>query len=201
MMKNKIKPFAQSCIENQAVILKQLSILCPNTANVLEVGSGTGQHAIYFAKNLPYLTWHTSDREEYHSGIKMWLDEAKLNNVLYPLPLDVSQSTWPDLSIDVIFTANTMHIMSQNDVENFIIGAGDLLKKEGLFIVYGPFNYNAQYTSQSNANFDVWLKKNNPLSGIKNFEFIETLAQGRGMEIIKQIDMPANNKILCFKKN
>ncbi len=169
-------------------------------ANVLEIGSGTGQHAVYFAKNLPYLNWYCSDRLEYLSGIKLWLDESNLNNLHYPIELDVKKDTWPDLSVDVIFSANTIHIMSKVEVTSFFQGVGKILDKNGLFIVYGPFNYNGLYTSKSNEDFDIWLKQKNLQSCIKDFEFLESLAKKANLKFDQQIDMPANNKILCWVK-
>ena len=196
-----MKPFSESCVQNQDVILKQLQKLCPHPANVLEIGSGTGQHAVYFARHLPYLNWYTSDQLEYHSGIKLWVDESELSNVHLPIELDVKQESWPDLSIDIIFSANTAHIMSKDEVESFFKGVGSQLNEGSLFILYGPFNYNGQYTSESNARFDIWLKQRNPLSCIKNFEFVNKLAAQADMKLLQDISMPANNKILCWQKN
>ncbi|MFK5986760.1 MAG: DUF938 domain-containing protein [Pseudomonadota bacterium] len=196
-----MKPFSESCVQNQGPILEQLQHLCTEPANVLEIGSGTGQHAVHFAKHLPHLNWYTSDRLEYHPGIKLWLDESQLANTHYPIELDVKQTSWADLSIDIIFSANTAHIMSIAEVEVFFSGVGKQLNNHGLFILYGPFNYNGQYTSASNANFDIWLKQQNPHSCIKDFEYLESLAKQANMDFCQQIDMPANNKILCWKKN
>ncbi|MCU7834254.1 MAG: DUF938 domain-containing protein [gamma proteobacterium symbiont of Taylorina sp.] len=195
-----MKPFSESCVQNQAVILKQLKLLCPHPANILEIGSGTGQHAVYFSKKMPHLEWYTSDRPENHPAIKLWLDEAQLSNLHYPFELDVKKSNWPELAIDIIFSANTAHIMSKAEVEAFFSRVGSQLQKEGLFILYGPFNYNGQYTAESNARFDLWLKQQNPDSEIKDFEFLNSLAKQSGLEFSQQIDMPANNKILCWKK-
>ncbi len=195
-----MKPYSESCTQNQDVILKQLKTLCPIPANVLEIGSGTGQHAVYFAKQMPHLNWYTSDRAEYHTGIKQWLDEAQLSNTHYPIELNVAQKSWPDLNIDIIFSANTAHIMSKVEVESFFDGVGKQLKNNGLFILYGPFNDNGKYTSESNARFDIWLKQQNPNSSIKDFRFLNLLAQQSKLELIQQINMPANNQILCWKK-
>lgn len=120
-----MKPFSESCLQNQSVILKQLQYLCPNPANVLEIGSGTGQHAVHFAKHLQHLNWYTSDRTEYHAGIKLWLDESQLKNTHYPIELDVKQKHWTGLAIDIIFSANTAHIMGKTEVEYFFSGVGN----------------------------------------------------------------------------
>jgi hypothetical protein len=195
-----LKPIAESCFQNQDVILKQLQLLCTDSANVLEIGSGTGQHAAYFSRQLNHLNWYTSDRLENHPGIKLWLDESQLPNVYHPFELDVVQSNWPELSIDIVFTANTVHIMSLTEVEALFKGVGQNLNKGGLFIIYGPFNYHGQYTSQSNAQFDIWLKQGNENSGIKDVDFLNSLAKQSALEFIHDIEMPANNKMLCWKK-
>jgi len=194
------KPYSESCDQNQKVILSILSPLLSSSSNVLEIGSGTGQHAIYFADNMPHLIWHTSDCQPYHEGINAWLSEACLNNVKEPLELDVSKSKWPEIEVDAIFTANSVHIMHQFDVENLIQGAGELLKKNGALIIYGPFNYAGTYTSDSNERFDQWLKNRDSQSGIKHFENIELLAKKCGLQLVCDYDMPANNRILYYKK-
>jgi len=194
------KPYSESCDQNQAVILSILSPLLLSSSNVLEIGSGTGQHAIYFADNMPHLIWYTSDCQSYHEGINAWLSEACLSNVKEPFALDVSKSKWPEIEVDAIFTANSVHIMHQLDVENLIQGAGELLKKNGALIIYGPFNYAGTYTSDSNERFDQWLKNRDSQSGIKHFENIELLAKKCGLQLVCDYDMPANNRILHYKK-
>ena len=194
------KPYSESCDQNKDSILSIISPLLSAYSNVLEIGSGTGQHAIYFAENMPHLRWHTSDCAPYLDGIKMWLDEAGLSNTVSPFELNVSTSKWPELEVDAIFTANTLHIMPFADVVNFFSGVGELLGPGGNLLVYGPFNYNGSYTSESNERFDHWLKSRDPLSGIKHFEEINTLANNRGLQLISDKTMPANNRILHFLK-
>ncbi len=194
------KPYSESCDQNKDPILTVISPLFSALSNVLEIGSGTGQHAVYFAEKMPHLTWHTSDCQSYLDGINMWLSDAGLTNVLPPLELDVSRSQWPQLEVDAVFTANSIHIMQQQDVVNLINGVGKLLKQKGSFVIYGPFNYNGQYTSKSNESFDQWLKQRDPLSGIKHFEEIESLANDNGMRLVTDYEMPANNRILHFIK-
>ena len=195
------KPYAESCDQNQEVILSILSPLLLLSSNVLEIGSGTGQHAIYFAENMPHLVWHTSDCQPYHEGINAWLSEACLSNIKTPFELDVSKSNWPEMEVDAIFTANSVHIMSQFDVDNLIKGAGVLLKEKGSLIIYGPFNYAGAYTSNSNERFDQWLKDRDSESGIKHFEDIERLAEKHGLQLVRDYEMPANNRILHYKKS
>jgi cyclopropane fatty-acyl-phospholipid synthase-like methyltransferase len=172
--------------------------LFSSVSDVLEIGSGTGQHAIYFAEKMPHLTWHTSDCKPYLQGINMWLADTALPNVVAPIELDVSASSWPQMTVDAIFTANSVHIMHQQDVVNLVKGAGRMLLQGGSLVIYGPFNYQGQYTSESNARFDQWLKARDPESGVKHFEDIESLAGECGMTLVKDYQMPANNRILHF---
>jgi len=195
-----IKPYSESCEQNKEAILHILKPVFASTNSVLEIGSGTGQHAVYFAEKSPHLVWHTSDCLAYLKGIKMWLKDASLSNVKYPFELNVSTSIWPKLDIDAVFTANAVHIMQQQDVINLFSGVGDLLKAQGQLLIYGPFNYNGAYTSPSNASFDQWLKNRDPLSGIKDFEDLVLLANNNALQLVADYEMPANNRILHFVK-
>lgn len=195
-----MKPYSESCDQNRDPILNVVLPLFANKKNILEVGSGTGQHAVYFAKKMPHLNWQTSDQYEYHDGIKQWLSEAELSNTPPPLRLNVSQGNWPELENDAIFSANAVHIMSWKNVTDFIKNAGELLNPDGLLVLYGPFNYDGEYTSESNARFDIWLKQRDPDSGIRDFEAINILAEAVGMHLQQDIEMPANNRILCWEK-
>ncbi len=187
-------------MQNQVPILQVIKPLLANSRSVLEIGSGTGQHAVYFAKALPHLIWHTSDVSENHPGISMWLNEAKLTNTRTPIELDVTQSSWPSIEVDAAFSANTVHIMGWPEVGSFVRGIGQLLKSGGLFCLYGPFNYNGHFTSESNAQFDLWLKQRNSKSGIRDFEAINELAQSVDLTLHDDYEMPANNRILCWRK-
>ncbi|MEH6456872.1 MAG: DUF938 domain-containing protein [Cocleimonas sp.] len=195
-----MKPFSESCVNNQAEICAVLDTLLVENKHVLEIGSGTGQHAVYFSKRLPHLIWQTSDQEQYHQGINLWLDEAKLDNARAPIRLDVSRNSWPELSIDALFSANAVHIMSWNNVIDYFTYGAQLLEKNGLFILYGPFNYNDKFTSESNANFDQWLKDRDPASGVRDFEALDELANKNNMIFKHDIEMAVNNRILCWAK-
>lgn len=194
------KPYSESCDQNKDPILTIISPLLSAHLKVLEIGTGTGQHAIYFAENMPHLTWYTSDCAPYLDGIRMWLDEAALANTVLPFEMNVSTSQWPEFEVDAIFTANTLHIMPFADVANFFSGVGELLESGGSLLIYGPFNYNGLYTSESNERFDHWLKSRDPLSGIKHFEEINTLANNNRLQLIMDYELPANNRILHFSK-
>lgn len=198
------KPYAESCNQNREPILEVLLPLLTNKGkykkNVLEIGSGTGQHAVYFAKQMPHLMWQTSDQQAYQQGIQLWLDDANLDNTPAPLCLNVSSDSWPTQNFDAIFSANAVHIMDWDNVVDFFMSGANLLNPEGLFILYGPFNYNQQYTSESNAHFDIWLKQRNPKSAIRDFEALDQLAQTGGLRFAEDYPMPANNRILVWVK-
>ena len=169
---------------------------------LLEVGSGTGQHAVYFAQHLPQVHWQTSDLEENHGGIKAWIEDCPAENLYPPLELEVGVSShWPlPSSLDVIFTANTAHIMSWSNVLNMLAMAGASLRSQGLLIIYGPFNYKGDYTSPSNADFDQWLKQRDPDMGIRHFEIVCEEAKAQGLQLLDDHAMPANNRCLVFEK-
>ena len=198
------QPFAESCEQNKNVILETIKPVLSSCKSVLEIGSGTGQHALYFGQQMPHLQWYTSDRSEAMKGIQMWLDEfqleGELNNVHSPVTLDVTQNQWPKLNVDAVFTANTLHIMSWQEVQKFYERAPEILNDNGLLLVYGPFNYQGQYTSDSNRQFDGWLKNRDPESGIKDFSELNDLAEKNGLKILVDYEMPANNRILLWQK-
>lgn len=193
------KPFSQACENNKEPILSVLAQTFAKTTQVLEIGSGSGQHAVYFAQHLPSLTWQTSDLNINHAGINQWIDEFPQQNLLKPLPLDLHEP-WPIKYVDGIYTANTLHIVSWDLVSQFFEGVGKHLSIDGHLCIYGPFNYHGQFTSSSNANFDLWLKDRDPMSGIRDFEAIEQLALKAGLCLINDHSMPANNRLLVFIK-
>ena len=195
-MKN--KPYAESCDQNRNAILEVIQPLLVNASSLLEIGSGTGQHAVYFTEKLQHITWQTSDRAENIEGIKFWLSDADHERLPQPIELDVRQKDWPEITVDTIFTANTCHIMSQQCVETMMAQAGKLLPAGGQLIIYGPFNYNQQYTSTSNERFDQWLKDRDPESAIRNFEDLNEMAGRAGLELVGDYEMPANNRVLCW---
>ena len=162
---------------------------------MLEVGSGTGQHAVYFAKEMPWLTWQCSELQENLAGLEMWIKEAVLSNLPPPVNLDVSTSSLRP-QFDVIYTANTLHIMSIEQVTYFFKLIGEWADSVKEVLIYGPFNYAGKYTSASNAQFDSWLKNRNPGSGIRDFEWIIELATQSHLTLENDIEMPANNRLL-----
>jgi cyclopropane fatty-acyl-phospholipid synthase-like methyltransferase len=195
-----MKPYSAACDQNGNAILDVIKPLLSNKKNVLEIGSGTGQHAVFFAKKMPHLIWQTSDQIENHLGIQQWLDEANLDNTLEPIALDVSNDVWPNKTVDAIFSANAVHIMAWENVLDLFKQAGKLLKKEAFFLLYGPFNYKGEYTSESNQRFDVWLKNRDTKSGIRDFEALDQLAKEANLLLVRDFEMPANNRILQWVK-
>jgi cyclopropane fatty-acyl-phospholipid synthase-like methyltransferase len=193
------KPYSESCEQNKDVILSTIQPYLFDGARILEIGSGTGQHAVYFTLHKPKIVWQPSDRVEYLSGIEAWVNDAAHSNIPSVIELDVLKQ-WPHESYDLLFTANSFHIMSNKAVKTCFEKAGSCLIEKGHFIVYGPFNYNSQYTSSSNQRFDGLLKANNPDSGIKDIEWVCQIAQQVGWHLIDDIEMPANNRILIWQQ-
>jgi cyclopropane fatty-acyl-phospholipid synthase-like methyltransferase len=198
------KPFSQACENNKGPILAALSPHLAAAENVLEIGSGTGQHAVFFAANMPQLNWQCSDQAENLAGIKLWLDEADLQNLPAPLVLNVL-AQWPSSnsgpkSYDAIYSANTCHIMSWAMVEAMFKGINSALNPGGIVAIYGPFNYAGEFTSDSNAAFDQYLRDVHPQQGIRDFEAVNALAEAIGTRLVADYAMPANNRLLIWQK-
>ncbi len=197
-----MKPFSEACERNCEPILQVLREVFASVKTVLEIGSGTGQHAVYFAQALPHLTWQTSDAEveAHHPGIAAWIADSGLANVRRPLALDVRQMPWPLTATDAIFSANTLHIMDYPSVEAFFRGAAQVLVVGGTLVVYGPFNYGGKFTSASNAQFDAQLRARGAGSALRDFEAINALARGAGLTLLQDVMMPANNRTLVWRR-
>jgi hypothetical protein len=197
------KPFAPSAERNRDPILGVLKKHFSSARRVLEIGSGTGQHAVHFASALPNAVWQASDVEESLPGIRMWLDEARLPNLPPPLLLDIN-GHWPAIAsidrYDAAFTANTLHIVSWEEVCTLFAKLGDVLAKDATLAVYGPFNYGGRFTSDSNRAFDESLKQRSPASGIRNFEDVDALAKSIGLALVADYSMPANNRLLVWQR-
>jgi hypothetical protein len=189
-----MKPYSEACERNRDPILAVLKRVFHDRRAVLEIGSGTGQHAAYFAPGLPHLAWQPSDIAEHLEGIRMWVGDG-----LAPIKLDVDKP-WPEVQADAVFSANTAHIMSWPQVERLFEGVGRFLSAGGLFALYGPFHYGGRPTSESNGRFDAMLRTRDPASGVRNFEDITALAQRWGLALVEDNAMPANNRVLVFKK-
>ena len=194
------KPFSQACENNKQPILEILSRYFDSPGTVNEIGSGTGQHGVFMASHLPHLHWQPSDMEANLPGIRSWRDEAGLPNLAEPLCFDVNDSTIPLPAANYLFSANTLHIMSWPSVQRFFQWLPDLLQPGGIACFYGPFNYQGQFTSDSNARFDQWLKSQGAHQGIRDFEAIAELAAAAGLSLLEDCAMPANNRTLVWRR-
>ena len=195
-----MKQFSEACERNREPILGVLRRVFADRKGVLEIGSGTGQHAAYFAPALPHLAWQPSDVADHLASIRLWREEAQTPRLLEPIELDVDQP-FPDLEVDAVFCANTCHIISWPQVERLFAGIGTLLPPGGLLALYGPFHYGGKPTSPSNAEFDAWLRGRDPKSGVRDFEAIDALAKRQRVVLEEDHAMPANNRLLVFRKS
>jgi SAM-dependent methyltransferase len=192
------KPYAPACDRNRVPILAVLREHFAQRTRVLEVGSGTGQHAVYFAAALPHVEWQTSDRASSLPGIRAWLADAALPNTPPPLVFDVN-GAWPAVRVDAVFTANTLHIMGWDDVVRLFAGLPGVLADDAALVVYGPFNYGGRCTSDSNAAFDARLRADDPRQGLRDFEAVDALARGAGLELVDDRPLPANNRCILWQ--
>ena len=190
--------FAEACERNKDPILAVLRGAFAGVRRVLEIGSGTGQHAVHFATHLPHLHWQPSELPDQLAALGAHLVRAALPNLASPLALDVRREPWPCVEADGVFSANTLHIMGWPGVEAFFRGAGTTLRDRGVLCVYGPFRYDGTYTSASNAEFDAWLKARDPASGLRDVTDLSRLARENGLALSADHDMPANNRTLVF---
>ena len=185
---------------NKRVICDKLIEAFATSRHVLEIGSGTGQHAVWFANHLPHLIWQTSDRAENLEFIRQRLTVEGPQNTRPPLELDVSSYHWPKAKFDAIFAANCIHIMGWDSVINMFEGIGNILENEGRLALYGPFKYAGEFTTPSNADFDLWLKSRDTASGIRDFEAVDELASDIGLQCLVDHAMPANNQLIVWGK-
>ena len=197
-------PFSTACERNKGPILEVLQRWLGRQAGlVLEIGAGTGQHAVHFARHLPGLSWQPTERLEQLASLAARIEAAGCCNLLAPLELEVEQAVWPcdQDSVDAVFTANTLHIVSWPQVQALFRGIGRVLRDEGLLIAYGPFRYGGQFTSHSNAAFDESLRQQDPMSGIRDFEAVDELASRQGLHLLEDCAMPANNQTLVWRRS
>jgi len=192
---------SEAAERNKAPILALLEQACAHSRRVLEIGSGTGQHAVHFAAHLPHLTWQPTERAEYLGGLRARIAREGTPNLRPPLELDVRNLPWQVEPVDAIFTANTLHIMSWPAVEDLFRGVGAVLTAPAVLCIYGPFRYNGRYTSASNAEFDRYLQARDPQSGIRDFVDVNTLSSEQGLHLLADHPMPANNQLLIWHKS
>ena len=196
---DKTETFSAASDRNKYPILEQLQRLLPRCCKVLEIGSGWGQHAVFFCREMPAWTWQPSEHPEAMAGLGQKLVSEGVPSVNPPLPLDVLSSKWPGGKYDAVYSANTAHIMPWPAVCAMFAGAGDNLAASGLFCLYGPFNVGGRFTSPGNEVFDAELRARNPEMGIRDMEALESLASGHQMILQERIAMPANNFLLVFR--
>jgi cyclopropane fatty-acyl-phospholipid synthase-like methyltransferase len=193
------KPYSEACDQNRRPIFAALAPRVADCSTLLEIGSGTGQHAVYFGGDLPQLSWQTSDQVAQHPGIVRWLDEAGLDNVLPPLALDVLVDDWPHGPYDAVFSANTAHIMPERAVSAMFAGVGRVLAPEGPFLLYGPFSYDGRHTAPSNRSFDQWLRARDPQMGVRDLAWLRAQAGIAGLTLAEDLEMPVNNRLLVWR--
>ena len=193
-------PFSAACERNKDPILEVLRLRFADRTQVLEIGSGTGQHAVYFARELGHLTWYPTERLAYLTDLTERVKTEGPANLRAPTVLDVRQAVWPVRGADAVFTANTLHIMSWPEVMVLFKGIAAVLPPGGVLCIYGPFRYAGRYTSESNREFDLMLQERDPESGLRDIEAVSLLADQYGLHLDADLDLPANNRLLAFIK-
>lgn len=204
-------PWSQACENNKRPILEVLlrhfrpRSAAPGlpeqcTARVLELGGGTGQHATFFASEMPWLYWQSSDIAANRQSLSECLEQTGRENLPAPLTLDALDRQWSAPASDYLFTANTLHIMSEEAVRGFFARLPDVLRDDAVVCIYGPFRYGGEFTSESNASFNDWLRQRDPRSGIRDAEFVDELAEQVGLQLIEDNRMPANNQLRVWRQ-
>ncbi len=197
----KDKPFSQACENNKQPILEILADIFEQPGTVLEIGTGTGQHAVHFAQHLPHLIWQPSDHPQNYQLCMPWLDATRLSNINQPIALDVTGQDWGQVpAISGAFSANTAHIMAWPEVEAMFRGVGKALPTDGVFCLYGPFSYAGKHTSPSNERFDSYLRAQAPHMGIRDIEDMWRLGEAAGLMMEQDFEMPANNRLLVWRR-
>jgi SAM-dependent methyltransferase len=194
-------PFSEACERNKGPILEALRDAFADRRRVLEIGAGTGQHAVHFAQQLPALHWQPTDRAEYLGDLARRIEAEGTGNLGRPMELDVLHEPWPALSADAIYSANTLHIMSWPAVEALFAGLPRVIDGDAVLAIYGPFRYGGRFTTASNAEFDCGLRARDPASGIRDFEAVDALAQRIGFKLVVDHAMPANNQLIVWRRN
>lgn len=197
-----ILPFSQACERNKDAILEIIAPCARNAQTALEIGSGTGQHVVHFAHHLPQVVWQPSDQAHYLDGIRAQISTNQLGNIVEPIEIDVTCQPWlpVDATFDMIYTANTLHIMSQSTVDAFFSGLADVCHENSVLVIYGPFKYSGRHTSYSNQAFDESLRARGEGSEIKELELVDYLAQQAGFDSLVDHAMPANNRCLVWQR-
>lgn len=195
------KPFSRACENNKAPILEKLTGLFTQPGTILEIGTGTGQHAVHFAGHLPQLVWQPTDHPQNVQLSLPWINDSGLSNINPPIALNVMDGNWSALpAIDGAFSANTAHIMAWQEVQAMFYGLAEALPRNAIFCLYGPFRYGGRHTSESNAQFDGSLRAQAPHMGIRDMDDLKALGTDTGLKLEKDFDMPANNRLLVWRR-
>ena len=196
------RSYSPASARNRQPILEVLERVLPSAATVLELASGSGEHAIYFSKNLPHLTWQPSDVDDDGlASVESWVEHEALPNVRKPLRLDVCADDWIDEPVDAIYCCNMIHITPWEMTEALMRGVGKHLKAGGRLVTYGPYRIGDEHTAPSNASFDHSLRSRDARWGVRDFEAVSEEAKKNGLVFVERVAMPANNFILVFRKD
>ena len=195
-----MKPYSDACERNREPILQVLRQWFTHPGTALEIGAGTGQHAVHFATHLTHLQWQPTDCEANLAGIGLWVSEAALPNLRAPVKLDVRDREWPVQTVDYVFSANTAHIMGWPEVELMFAGIARVLRPRGMFALYGPFNRDGHFTSESNQAFDASLCERDPKMGLRDDKALKALAREHALTFAAEHAMPANNRLLLWSR-
>lgn len=196
-----MKQYSAACERNREPILEVLRTVLKDSRTVLEIGSGSGEHAVWFSQDLPHLDWQPSDQPGMLGSVSAWRDEEGGENLLPPVEIDLlDESTWPQQTFDALVCINTIHIVSWPGVEALFRLAEKVLPESGRMFVYGPYRYVDRPLEPSNEQFDRWLKQRDPESGVRDFEAVNQLARQAGLKLMEDIAMPANNRSIWWRK-
>jgi cyclopropane fatty-acyl-phospholipid synthase-like methyltransferase len=192
--------YSEAAERNKKPILDQLKQYLKSDDKVIEIGSGTGQHACCFTQSIPGLVWQCSDLKDNLSSLKQVISQQNSEQLLMPIECDVRSYQWDQKQYDAVYSANALHIMSWDAAQVFLSNVNHALKSRGLLILYGPYAYANQPLCKSNQNFDRFLKERDPKSGIRSFDEVKALSEKAGFVCEHDIEMPANNRLIIWSK-
>jgi len=190
--------YSEASERNKQPIFNRLVPYLTADTRVLEIGSGSGQHALFIASQLPQISWQPSEQAQYVEALALNIEQLATDNIEKPLTLDVREK-WPTQRFNAIYSANTLHIMSWQSVQAFFVGASRGIAPCGYLFVYGPFRYQSKFTAPSNRAFDQMLRERDPQSGIRDFEAVNALADKAGFSLVADYEMPANNQLVIWQ--